>query len=493
MSQRVFEIDELARLVSHHLVSTNRESAVSLACTCRLLEVPVLSSLWELQDSLLTLIGALPMMDEEVTEHDSSENTWRRFRRYASWMRRLLLREEDERWATDDIFNHLLAGSTGGLVCPNLRHLTCYLTTTNARFIPHFLSPHLTHLTIRVRPIYQGIVRGLPPDLGPILQILPTPCLREISIDLGLNGMDHLKDKTDSMIRRCGDSLRVLSIPIPLGEAAVCHILRLKHLRIWDRVCSLPPATLPPSATFPPLQTLILNRKEAYGWISRLARRERGISDAHDGSLEYAGLQATLKRLGFCESVPIDATFISPFSLLPNLVILYIRLNCWEVVGCAFSLTNRDIVQLSAALPRLEALDLGPPCPANTCLTTISCFLALSVHCRGLYNSRIHFNTANLVNDIRSLLEDPYFRELRSLPTRCSLKFFFAGSLPFPPGTSDEDVTTIAAGLIDIFPSILSILSHDSPGWMLLRSRVRELQEIKTPLLAGTESPQIRS
>ena len=61
---RVFEIDELARLVSRNLALTDRKSLVSLACTCRVLEVPALSSLWELQDSLSILIGILPTMDE---------------------------------------------------------------------------------------------------------------------------------------------------------------------------------------------------------------------------------------------------------------------------------------------------------------------------------------------------------------------------------------------------------------------------------------------
>lgn len=56
MPHRIFEIEELARLISHHLVSTDCYSAVSLACTCRSLEEPALSSLWELQNSLSTLI-----------------------------------------------------------------------------------------------------------------------------------------------------------------------------------------------------------------------------------------------------------------------------------------------------------------------------------------------------------------------------------------------------------------------------------------------------
>ena len=65
-------------------------------------------------------------------------------------MRQLDLRQGANRWMTDDLFGRLLTGSADGLLCPALRYLTCDLKTTNLRFIPHFLSPNLTHLTISV-------------------------------------------------------------------------------------------------------------------------------------------------------------------------------------------------------------------------------------------------------------------------------------------------------------------------------------------------------
>lgn len=62
MHHRIFEIDELVRLISRHLVPENHQSAVSFACACRFLEEPALSSLWELQDSLTTLIRVSPII-----------------------------------------------------------------------------------------------------------------------------------------------------------------------------------------------------------------------------------------------------------------------------------------------------------------------------------------------------------------------------------------------------------------------------------------------
>ena len=62
MHHQVFEIAELARLISRELVLMHRASAVSLACACRSLEEPALSSLWGFQDSLTTLIGVSPII-----------------------------------------------------------------------------------------------------------------------------------------------------------------------------------------------------------------------------------------------------------------------------------------------------------------------------------------------------------------------------------------------------------------------------------------------
>ena len=493
---RIFEIDELVGLISRHLVSTHYPSAVSLACACRFLEEPALSSLWELQNSFTTLIGVLPIMMImgevcgrgflpirgsrclQVAEYNNSGSAWQRFRRYATWMRRLHLREKDDHWMKADVFGHLLAAPTSGPVCPALSSLTCHLTKANQPFIPYFLSPHLTHLTIHGPPFYYNIPTHLLPDPIPILQALQTSYLQEVIIDLGLNGIDRLEDEISSMIQRCGRSLRVLSVP--LGEAAVHHVAGLKNLRVWKNVCSPPPSTLPLSTTLPPLQTLTL-KKTAYGWMPWFARRERSISGVHGELVEHAGPKATLTRLEFHGWVPIDATFTSPFFLFSNLAFLSVQPNCVETDDCGFLLTNQDVIQLSAALPRLEVLDFGSPCSLSTCRITVSSLLALSVHCEGLHRLKIHLNTVNLISDIKSLLEDPYLRDLGSLPTRCRLVCFEAGSVPFPHPRSDEDITTIAAGLISIFPSLIDVHTYIGMSWFLLRSRVRKLQGLPVP------------
>ena len=57
---RIFKISELTRLIASHLIPDSHRSAISLACTCRYLEEPILSTLWENQSSLDTLLEVLP-------------------------------------------------------------------------------------------------------------------------------------------------------------------------------------------------------------------------------------------------------------------------------------------------------------------------------------------------------------------------------------------------------------------------------------------------
>ena len=59
-SHRVFKISELTRLIANHLIPISRESTVNLACACRYLEEPVLSTLWETNRLLETLLRVLP-------------------------------------------------------------------------------------------------------------------------------------------------------------------------------------------------------------------------------------------------------------------------------------------------------------------------------------------------------------------------------------------------------------------------------------------------
>lgn len=70
MPHPIIEIDELLGLVIDELVETSPQTAVRLALTCRSLEEPTLSSLWEQQHSLINLVKVLPNHTWVQDEHD---------------------------------------------------------------------------------------------------------------------------------------------------------------------------------------------------------------------------------------------------------------------------------------------------------------------------------------------------------------------------------------------------------------------------------------
>lgn len=57
---RIFKIGELTRLIAGQLVLIDRKSTLNFARASRCLEEPVLSTLWETQQSLVTLLEVLP-------------------------------------------------------------------------------------------------------------------------------------------------------------------------------------------------------------------------------------------------------------------------------------------------------------------------------------------------------------------------------------------------------------------------------------------------
>ena len=60
MPHQILCIDELLRLIIDELVQTSKQTVPSLACTCRFLEEPALSSLWRRQERLTDLLKVLP-------------------------------------------------------------------------------------------------------------------------------------------------------------------------------------------------------------------------------------------------------------------------------------------------------------------------------------------------------------------------------------------------------------------------------------------------
>ena len=112
-------------------------------------------------------------------------------------------------------------------------------------------------------------------------------------------------------------------------------------------------------------------------------------------------------------------------------------------------------------------------CHENACATNIACLLLISVHCVKLEELEIHFNTMNIVGDLKDISQDPRFQELRSLP-RCELTCLDVSRAPL---TLDEPgFETVVNGMMDIFPALDSF-AGDEEAWAQVNERIDELQE----------------
>ena len=495
-SHRIFKISELTRLIATELIPIGQKSAVNLACACRYLEEPVLSTLWETQHLVHVLLEVLPEGAWDYTRLEPgrkivrdldpvgeierlnlrqfqfrivgnpSPEAWSRVHRYASWMHRIHVDE----WVSplqDGTLRQLRLNSpTNSRWFPALRYLSWCFTKHNTSYADLFFSPHLEKVSIFMSSAWKGseIPYDLLPAIASTISALPGPNLRDlfISMEDHMVPWEYFEESLSSVVLRCGSSLTDFISPIPLSDAALNHLIHLPHLRIWY-LEGLPPNyhVSPLPLTFPPLTDLTLG-EGAYGWLSLFGRLE-DCAFATRGVTPLFRVKESLETLNFPDlSGPItDFSFASPVQVFRNLRCLNVNDLCPEGDDgrCIFKLNNDDVTKLAMALSQLEYLHLGHPCFANTCATTVSCLLPISVYCVKLGSLGIHFNTTNIIEDLENISEDPRFQELRSLP-RCSLSYLDVYLMPLP--LDDSDLETMARGFIEILPSLKHCEGRDN-------------------------------
>jgi len=486
MPHRIVEIDELVRLVIDELVEISPRTAVSFALTCRSLEEPTLSSLWKRQSSLIVLVKVLPQhtcIEEmgylrslvngcnfrlghvlyrfsQAVEHDPLPEHWERLQRYASWMRELFIG-----WGclTDGTLARLSSNSPDGVLCPNLERLDWEVdaTCTPLPFFRLFLSPRLKHVDLHTYFPDFGVPRDNLPFVKEVIPCLPAS-LEDLFLMCGPWKGEPLKDVISSLVLRCGPPLRNFRFRTALLEGAFYHLMRLPNLRSWVGVDE-PPQNISP-ATFPSLERLHLGQA-ALPWLHLLAAREEGKPRnclTPPAAIMNTNIKETLEILHCPGNVPVDPGLLSPVSSFRSLVTLCVGGGYCETEGiCAFSLTDDDVENLAVALPSLVNIQLGEMCCFNSCHTTISSLLSISIHCLGLSLLEIHFNSKTIAGDIQHLLNRGSGRD----KPRCALRFLSVGGLPLR--VREEDIGTVATGFADIFPRLESLSSygHDQKRW----------------------------
>jgi len=358
---------------------------------------------------------------------------------------------------------------------PALRKLRWTIEISTLPYVDLCLSPHLK--TIR---IHSGFVdktktpRDFPRTVASTISTLPTSTLRSLHVDISHMPWAYLKHSLPSLVLRCGSSLTKFACPTTLSDAAINHLAHLPNLRYWnttDPPLNYSNSPLPLPLTFPPLTQFYVAGDAGFSWISLFGRLATGVP----GVQALTRIRESLKELcvGNFDSDPIiDVSFVSPIQMFHNLTFLNVVTGCPNN-RCAFELDDHNVAELTAALPCLAALYLGFPCSRNTCATTITCLLWISVRCLELEDLVIHFNTANIVEDFKRVSTDLRFERPRSLP-RCPLQILEVFETPL---TLDEpSLEIVANGMVDTFPSLGCC--KGSEEWQDLSKRIKELQKL---------------
>lgn len=389
--------------------------------------------------------------------------------------------EVDERELLGETtFRKLRLNSPAGGWFPALQDFFWHVTRSNHPYTNLFLSPRLKRISVRLSVSWScyGAPSEFLPAVASAISALPPSALQSIQV-----GCEEpwiaLKDLVSSVILRCGPSLEGLSSLIPLSDEAIDHLIRLPHLRTW-RVTVPPPnhSASPSPLVFPPLTEFSLLGGAAHGWFSLFKCLEHGVS-ATQGATPLSRLKESLQFLNI-ENPPrliIDTPFASTIQIFRNLVILGMRVNCHDDDNgdqCTFKLNNNDVTELAMALSQLEIFFLGIPCSKNTCHATVACLLAISVHCVKLRELELHFNTRSIVDDLKTILEDSQYEELRSLP-RCPLSCLGVWKIPLV--VDEPDLEAVVHGMVKVFPSLEHF--QQAPynfGWEKLSERISVLR-----------------
>jgi len=390
---------------------------------------------------------------------------------------------EDWLLLEEETLKKLHLNSPPGGWFPALQLLSWVITESNLPWANLFFSPHLKSILIYTAWSWDPI-NIVPPailsTLTSIISALPTSSLELMSVDDGQPtlGWPYFKDSFSSLILRCGPSFTDYDSPVPLSDAALDHLIHLPYLRTW-RIHG-PPPIYPTSSlplVFPPLRELTLAEGATRGWLPLLRRLEGGASTTQ-GVTPLSKTKESLKVLTIEEvsDINIDPSFVFTIQCFRNLVRLDAGESCHYEYGngkCNFKLNNDHVMELAMALTQLESLLLGRPCSENTCLTTVACLLSISIHCSKLEKLAIHFNTTNIIDDLRNISEDPRSQQLRP-PQRRPLMSLDVDRMPLR--LDESDLETVAKGMVDIFPSLKRCKGLER-GWDEISGQIKELQE----------------
>ena len=341
---------------------------------------------------------------------------------------------------------------------PNLRELHGWIEPTLLRFLHHFISHRLTVFSVHVDTNDQ-LGCSEYGSLTDAISAIPGSSLQRFSLGdhRWENASIKFKQEVSAMVLRCGPALNHLDAGVELSEQALLHVIQLPHLRTLKLTHEPPPdfanvMSLQDTIVFPALESLTLASPTTHAWLpflnDLLWRHPTVTASRGPGQPQSEiGIHSTLKELYCWYGEASKKTIVKQALAFRNLTTLEVG-GCCLIEGCSFDLTDDDVTAITKALPRMQKLMLGHPCGLNTCQTTFRSLLALSANCTGLTDLVIHFNTINIVEDVKSVLETPDVQKRPRCRVR-SLPVFLA-----PLVVDGPDIDVLAKGLMFVFPSL---------------------------------------
>jgi len=518
MTHLIFQIDEILRPIAEYVGQVSRPAAVEFARCCRAFEEPALRPLWE-NTTLGNLMYVLPndvlyfgnpgicvvclvyrcalgrlnanvYTFQRISRQLTKTERGRLFR-YASWVKRIT------GFVSEDLvcFLRVLFGLPTDDPFQNLRELHGWIEPTLLHFLHHFVSPRLTVFSVYVDTDDRLGCSGYG-SLTDAISAIPGSSLRRFSLGEyeWENASTKFKREVSAMVLRCGLALNYLSAGVELSEQAVLHVMQLPHLHTLKLAHESPPDTtnlsLQDTIVFPSVRSLTLATPTTHAWLPflndlRWRHPTTTATGGSDHSQVQIGIHSTLEELycGFGEAP--KRAIVKQALAFRNLTTLEVGQFC-PGDRCSFDLTDNDVTAITKALPQLRKLLLGHPCWLNACQTTFRSLLTLSANCVELMELIVHFNTIDIVDDVKSLLEteDPDIRKLRDGP-RCGVT-----SLPVfmtPLAVDKPDTDLLAKGFLFVFPALGKIpvgpsaRGAASSGWLRVGTAISRLKNPHDP------------
>ncbi|KAF9778937.1 hypothetical protein BJ322DRAFT_1024796 [Thelephora terrestris] len=508
---RLFYVEELVRQIAFDAYERPLGSAslLALACSCKILEGPVMDVLWQRQKLLDIILRTLPADCWTLTDgvyrliKIPTTKEWKRFKTYTGRVAELHVGDPPGcQEVSSATISFLVAQSTVDPLWPGLTSLRLY----EPRW--EMLVSALAFLSRKIKAFTLVLPQDTSILLHPILSIASARCheVQELVLDTVVEG-PHSIDMVGGLISACKDTLRTLEIRSPFETEylpIIANLPRLKILRLEKAgsfSCDIP------SDSFPVLEEFTFSgfqerRIEIFLKLLGTAGLKVAKMYSHvtiDFEKSIAALSrfsASLEDLEITAITSLDLVRVPAFRL-PFTNLRNVRLRCLhrEVAllgSCTLRLSDKAVVDLGAAMPNLTHLTLGNPiCPGLQC-TTFLALVGLSKTCRELETLEIKIDFRTMVAPSLSLSETKEVETpVETQGHGCKLRKLVVGA-SILPAPSEESGWIVAAGLGKIFPSLTEVEGRGNFGrgkWGSVDRNLRMFRQVlRTVGIQGTHS-----